>query len=191
MRTSLFLAAFVLCAGFSQAAIIQFNLLGKGGAGLLSTNENGAIAGVPGSGGEIGAGIFYDDVTNLLTLNVGWGTGNGFTNLSSAAIAGHIHGPTPSTPPASFNENMGVLIGLDGPPMVWNPSATNGSTVGTVAIPAVNEAALLAGSLYVNIHTVTNGGGEIRGNLIVIPEPAMGLFAAMGAVVLAARRRRV
>ena len=104
MKILLSLTVFAISTGLSQAALIQFNLLGKGGAGLLSTNENGAIAGTPGSGGEIGAGIIYDDVTKMLTINVGWGTGNGFTNLSgdrhvgphprpdSVAAPGFVHG---------------------------------------------------------------------------------------------------
>jgi CHRD domain len=190
MKILLWLTVLAISTGLSQAALIQFDLLGKGGAGLLSTNENGAIASTPGSGGEIGAGIIYDDVTKMLTINVGWGVGNGFTSLSGNATAGHIHGPTPSPPPASFTENMGVLIGLDAAPMVWNPAAANGSTTGSVAIPPANEAALLAGSLYINFHTTANSAGEIRGNLIrVIPEPAIGMLGLFGAALLGLRRR--
>lgn len=171
-------AAFLFSAVSSYAATILFDLQGKAGTGLLSGNENGAIAGTPGSGGEIGSGISFDDVSLVLTLNIGWGTGNGFTNLSGNATAGHIHGPTASGGVGSFTQNAGVLISLDTLPS-WNSNATSGGLVnGTVTLTSTQATDLLAGKFYVNAHTAINGGGEIRGNLIVAPEPtAIGLFA--------------
>ena len=54
--------------------------------------------------------------------------------------------------------------------------------------PAVNEAALFAGELYVNIHTDAFPGGEIRGQ--IVPEPAtVGLLLL--ATALVSRRRRI
>jgi hypothetical protein len=50
----------------------------------LTGYKSEAKAGVA-AGGEIGAGILYDSTANLLTLNVGWGSAFGFTDLSSAA----------------------------------------------------------------------------------------------------------
>src|SRR5262245_35423224 len=82
-----------------NAAILQFDLIGKAGTGLLPGNENGTVLGTPGSGGEISGGITFNDVTNVLTLNTGWGTANGFTNLTGNATAGHLHGPTASAAP--------------------------------------------------------------------------------------------
>src|SRR5262245_24782588 len=73
MKIPLSLMVFAISTGLSQGALIQFDLRGNGGAGLLSSNQNGIITGTPGSGGEIGAGIIYDDVTKMLTINVGWG----------------------------------------------------------------------------------------------------------------------
>ena len=66
----------------------------------------------------------------------------------------------------------------------------NGGTASTAMSAFV--AALDAGKAYLNIHTSTFGGGEIRGFLTAVPEPAsyasfLGL-AALGAVAL--RRRR-
>ena len=173
-----------------QAALTPFDLLGKAGSGLLSGNETGVIMGMAGSGGELGSGIFYDDVTNLLVIQIGWGSGFSFTDLTGTATVGHVHGPTPSVPPASFNEAVPPLIGLDDK-AGWNPSASNGSFIGSVIVPEANEADLFAGRLYINIHTMTNPGGEIRGNLIPVPEPgtyAM-LLAGLGALTIVARRR--
>ena len=175
----------------TRAATIAFDLLGKAGSGILPGNENGTVLGNAGTGGEIGAGISYDDVTNQLTLNVGWGSGNGFTDLTGNTTGGHLHGQTASPAPASFLENASVKYPLDGLPQ-WNPSATNGSFQGTISILEADEAALLAGRFYFNVHTNTNGGGEARGNLVVqtVPEPASFGLVAFGALSLVAIRRR-
>lgn len=166
------IAATLLGAAPSLAHQIAFDLAGKAGAGLLSGNENGTINGTPGSGGEVGTGIVFNDETNVLTINVGWGSTNGFANLSGDARAGHIHGPTPSTGAAAFNENAGILIGLDDKPG-WTASASAGGFSGSVTLSAEQVQHLFAGRLYINVHTQTNGGGEIRGNLVQPPfDPA-------------------
>ena len=166
-----------------------FDLLGKAGPGLLPGNENGTVLGSPGSGGEVGAGITYDDVTMVLSINVAWGFDNGFTNLTGNASMGHIHVPTVSVGTASFNENAGILFFLDSGP-AWNPSAAAGGVTGhTVTLTEPQEADLLAGKYYINIHTAANGGGEIRGNLVVVPEPSSVLLAFAGLSVFGLRRR--
>ena len=144
----------------ARAGVVQFNLLGRGGAGLLATNEPGAVIG--GTGGEIGAGITFDDVTRALTINVGWGSANGFTDLSSAANNSHIHGPTAGSGVAAFTQTAGVLINL---PRV--SSTANGGSIATTVTLTVGQAMeLLAGRYYVNVHTVNNSGGEARGFLV-------------------------
>lgn len=171
MNTKLILAFTFLTACSLHAATIKFALIGKGGPGLLSSNETVTLSGTPGKGGLIASGISFDDVSKVLTINVGWGTGNGFTNLSGNALAAHIHGPTASSFPASYNETGGVLLSLDSSPFSFTASASSGSITGNSAtLNATNEAALMAGKLYLNIHTSTNGGGEIRGNLVPISE---------------------
>jgi hypothetical protein len=179
--------AMVLAAASSAfGATFNVDLRGRAGPGLLPGNEIHAINGTPGSGGEVGAGITFDDVTKGLTINVGWGSGQGFTNLTGNATVGHIHGITSSPAPAAFNQTAGVTLGLDNL-SGWNNSATNGGFVGTVTLNPAQEAALFAGSMYINVHTSANGPGEIRGNL-VIPEPAtLTVLAALGVGLL--RRR--
>lgn len=179
--------ALLAFSGIAGAATIPFDLAGKAGTGLLPGNENGTIVGTPGSGGEVGAGISYDDVTNILTINVGWGSGNGFTDLTGNASMGHIHGPTASGGVAGFTQNAGVRIGLDDKPG-WNASASSGGFIGSVTLDATQEAELLAQRYYINIHTGTNGGGEIRGQLV--PEPGSAAVIAVVAGASLIRRRR-
>ena len=193
MKTSIkvatgLLASFVVAAS-AQAATILFDIAGKGGAGLLKANEAPNPTTVGGSGGEVGPGISFDTVTNILTINIGWGSGNGFTDLSSAITGAHVHVPTPSAPPASFNESTVVLVGFNTAPG-FNSSITNGGFSGTVTIPAANVAGLLEGRSYLNIHTNTNPGGEIRGNLLQVPEPATTALLGLGCAAAGLRRRR-
>jgi hypothetical protein len=56
---------------------------------------------------------------------------------------------------------------------------------GTVAgAEAALETALLAGETYINIHTTNFGGGEIRGFLAAVPEPATWAMMLLGFVGL-------
>jgi hypothetical protein len=80
-------------------------------------------------------------------------TGN-YAGLSGAAQAAHIHGPSDAASTAP------VLCAL-----TFTESATAGT--GTLAgeCPTFDVTNLNAGKLYVNVHTVAHGGGEIRGQL--------------------------
>jgi hypothetical protein len=179
------------------AAIIQFDLIGSGGPGMLFTSEPGVLSG--GSGGEILGGISFDDVTKLLAINVGWGSANGFTNLTGNSTNAHLHGPTINANgndgSADWMQTAGTMINLQGgiaPGFVNNSSLSAGTITGTGTTPLTpaQESALMTGRTYINIHTVANPGGEIRGFLVPIPEPAGAAFAFAAAGVLALRRRR-
>jgi hypothetical protein len=176
----------------AQANIIPFDLQGKAGEGLLAGNENGTVVGNAGSGGEVGAGIFLDDVTLELTINIAWGSGNGFTDLTGDAQAGHIHGLT-SPAPAGFTQDAGVLIGLN-TLAGWTASASSGgfnNSGNPIVLTSGQATDLVAGRMYINIHTSVNSGGEIRGHLVAVPEPStIGLFAVGAAAWVLFRRRR-
>lgn len=81
-----------------------------------------------------------------------------YFSLSSTAIAAHIHGPAPASAAA------GVLIDLG--PYVIGSFARGGALAGRVPITPAQKALILSGQTYVNIHTINNGGGEIRGQLV-------------------------
>jgi CHRD domain-containing protein/PEP-CTERM motif-containing protein len=187
------LVRLVLIAGSAgllatAAQAIPFILDGNAGLGLLRGNENPPV--VTGGSGGILTGIDFDTTTNILTIDIGWGSGNGFTDLSGLALIAHIHGPTPNPAPAGFSENTGTLYDLH--LMVgWNPSPSSGGFDGTVAItPGAHVAALLNNQLYINVHTFQNPNGEIRGHLVAVPEPSTLGLLALGLVLVTVRRRR-
>jgi CHRD domain len=171
----------------ARGANFVFDLKGNGGDGLLGSNQNPVVTG-GGSGGETAPGISYDDVSNILTIHARWGSGSGFTNLTGNATAGHLHGPT-SPPPGGYNDNAGVDVPLDSV-AGWNPSATSGGFDGTVTLSALQETRLLASEYYMNVHTAVNGNGEIRGQLVVVPEPATATLLLCGSGLALRRRRR-
>ena len=125
----------------------------------------------------------------MLAINVGWGSANGFTDLTGPTSAGHLHGPTLDGGVAAFPENANVkypLNSLAG----WNNSASSGGFNGTISILASDEPALLNGQFYFNAHTTLNPGGEIRGQLVMVPEPSVVALAAIGAGLVLLRLRR-
>jgi len=105
-----------------------------------------------GSGG-LGIGVFdLDTAANTLAYDIRYGS------LTGSETAAHLHGP------AAAGQNGGVLHGLP----AGNPKA------GTWNYLEVNEAQITGGLVYVNIHTTTSPGGEIRGQ-ILLPSPATGV----------------
>jgi len=82
-----------------------------------------------------------------------------YSNLSSSAKLAHIHGP------ANTSGATGVLIDLV--PLNGGAFGTSGTFAGTVGpLPADRIAAIADELTYMNVHTDTHGGGEIRGQLI-------------------------
>lgn len=106
-----------------------------------------AAASVPpnSSGGKGEADITYDTATKLLTWKVT------YSGLTGPATMAHFHGP------ADPGKNAGVLIPFK--------DASSGAT-GSATLTDAQAADLLAGKLYVNVHTEANKGGEIRGQVV-------------------------
>src|SRR5262245_10668717 len=86
-----------LLVGFTaQANMITFQLSPAGtdlAVGLSPFNVVPLPAFSSGSGGTILDGIVFDTTTSVLHLTVGFGSAAGFTDLTGAANAMHLHGP--------------------------------------------------------------------------------------------------
>lgn len=159
------LAFLALTAVTSQAALTHFQLSPAGtdvAIGLSPSNQVPPAATSTGSGNTIAGGIVFDSATSILQMAIGYGSAAGFTDLTGAASAMHIHGPAP------VGQNAGVLVSL----VPYNFPAANpahgGVIVGSILFPTNLTASLLGGSNYVNIHTAAYPGGEIRGQLIPV-----------------------
>jgi hypothetical protein len=87
------------------------------------------------------------------------------TGLSSAEQLAHIHGFAPPGTPAGIKQNLALGLFKTG---VWNYAE-------------VDEANIVAGLAYFNVHTVNNGGGEIRGQIVKSDAPATLFAVANGA----------
>lgn len=95
--------------------------------------------------------IFYDKCDKLLKYTVTW------KNLTGNPVGAHIHGPAARGVNASIKHDFAALI----------PKATSGTFTNSVKVDgvAIVEESLLQGLYYINIHTASFPGGEIRGQL--------------------------
>jgi len=102
--------------------------------------------------------------------------------VGGPATASHIHGP------AGVGTNASVLFPFSGV-----PSATSGSIPEqTFAITPTQVGYLQNGFLYMNVHDSVFPGGEIRGQLILVPEPstlALWGLSGVGGLLVWMRRR--
>jgi hypothetical protein len=87
----------------------------------------------------------YDSATKKLSWTVT------YKDLSGPATMSHFHGPAE----AGKNAPVEVAIPVSASPMKGSATLTDSQA-----------ADLLAGKLYVNIHTAENKGGEIRGQVM-------------------------
>ena len=164
--------ALLASASFAHAAVISYSAI------LTGPNESPVNAS-PGTGH---ATADYDDVLHTLKVHVD------FTGLTGTTTASHIHAPTAvagtgtagvaTTTPTFAGFPLGVTSGTYDNTLdltlasSYNPAyvtANGGTTAGAEAALA---AALAADKSYLNVHSSTFPGGEIRGFLIPTPTPA-------------------
>ncbi|WP_309610175.1 CHRD domain-containing protein [Sphingomonas sp.] len=195
--------------GFASLSTVamSFALVGATPAAAAVTVYTAALSGgaeappnaSPGTGSAI---VTYDDVLHTLRVQVT------FSGLLGTTTASHIHAatPTPFTGTAgvatetptfggfplgvssgSYDNlfNLTLLASFNAPFV----TANGGTAAGAEAALA---AAMNGGRSYLNIHTTRFPGGEIRGFLAPVPEPAtwMMMLAGFGAAGVALRRRR-
>ena len=118
-----------------------YNLAGNGN----SAQENNPANTSPGTGTLTGT---YNKSTNKLVFNINW------TGLTGTAASLHFHGP------ALAGVNAGIAV-----PLTITNSAATGGASGEVTITEPQEADLLAGKWYWNVHTAAFPGGEVRGQV--------------------------
>jgi hypothetical protein len=183
------LAALAVCASLALADVAS--------AGIMEFNFN--LSGdqeVPPTGSDaVGSGqLLYDDSDMTFDLDL----------MVFGITLAELHGVGPNSTPVHIHlappgVNGPIVIDLgfldmfevDGQGIrLQITNALLGGTMGGVTSdPAVNEAALFAGNLYVNVHTMNFEGGEIRGQIPPIPAP--GAIALLGcAAMIGSRRRR-
>jgi len=131
-------------------------------ATLLGSNENPPNA----SPGQGLCTLTLNAAETQITVDLSW------FGLTAPATASHIHGP------GGLGTNAAVIFPFSGV-----PAATAGSIPEqSFAINATQVTWLFDGYLYANVHTSTFPGGEIRGQLLLVPEPAAGSLLGVAAV---------
>ena len=165
MKKLLFLTALSLSL-ITQLATAQTTFE----AFLTGLGENPPNAS-PGSG--FGT-VVLNAAQNQITVDLSW------SGLTAPATASHIHGP------AGAGTNNSVIF-----PFTGVPNATAGSIPEqTFSITPTQVGYLFSGYLYMNVHTANFPGGEIRGQLLLVPEPSAAAILALGlAAPLIARKR--
>ena len=189
--TALCSTLLLMFAAATEATIITYT------AALSGLNEAPANAS-PGTGFAV---VTLDDVLNTMRVQVS------FADLLGTTTASHIHCCTTipltgtagvaTTTPTFAGFPLGVTSGSYDNTLdmtlasSYNPAfvtAHGGTTVGARAFlfsgMALNES-------YLNIHTSLFGGGEIRGFLTAVPEPATLALMGVGLALLSYRRHRV
>ncbi len=149
-----------------------------GGASLASAATHDLVADIDGA--QAGttstatgfATMTYDDVSGLFSWDISWGP------LEGDITVAHFHGPAMPGMGAGVQVNFGSISGLTSP------------SIGSTIIDAQQGADLLAGLWYINIHSTFDLGGEIRGQVELIPIPAAVwmLLSALGALGFWRRR---
>ena len=169
--------------------LLLFSAVAKADQLAFTTTLTGAQEVPPSGSAGIGSALVtLDTVTNLLTINVS------FAGLGSPTIASHIHCCTPpganaivaTTVPTFPGFPLGVTTGTYlmtfdlTVASTYNPAfiTAHGGTV--AGAQAAFIAGLTSGQTYLNIHTMQFPGGEIRGQLEAVPEPATLLLLTTG-----------
>jgi len=136
-RTALLALAAMLAAGTAYAADTK----------IATVKMTEAQEVPPHDGKGTGTAVFtIDPAAKTVAWKVTW------ENLSSNAVAAHIHGP------AAPGVNAGVAVNLA-------PNGMKMPLEGSASLTDAQLADLMAGKDYINVHTDTNKGGEIRGQI--------------------------
>ena len=115
-----------------------------------------------------GSGTLTLNPNNSLTYNIT------YSGLSGDWSANHIHGP------AGRGTNASVIFTLNHTPSGSTHAGTLSGTTPILTAPQIS--ALQNEFWYVNIHSTPNfAGGEIRGQIVPVPEPSTLALLGLGA----------
>ena len=139
--------------GLSLAMLAGFAVAAQAQTKTVTVQLTEAQEVPPHQGAGAGTAVLtLDPAAKSVSWKVTW------QGLSSTAIMAHIHGP------ASPTTNAGVLVNL-GPKGAKMGDPLPNPLEGTATMTGAQWADLMAGKDYVNVHTTTNKGGEIRGQV--------------------------
>ena len=155
---------FCLLAASVQAAVFDLSASIDGFQTVPPTGSSGMGTGL----------VTYDDSSNLLSWDIAW------SDLTGPVTVMHFHGP------ADVGTNAGVQVNIGG------ISGTTSPSIGSATITTAQATDLLNDLYYINIHTANFPGGEIRGQVFLVPEPTgiTLVVAGIGSAGLVLRRRR-
>jgi hypothetical protein len=161
MKRFLIALPLVVCAA-AQAQFLMFH------AELAGANERPNPVNSPATGFAM---LLIDSSTGQWTLE------GDYANLLTPVVASHIHGF------ADTNTNAGVLS------VLTNTGGQTGSLSGSGTFTSTQIAQFSQNLGYVNVHSQQFAGGEIRGQLILVPGPGVAAGLALGGLVAIRRRR--
>ena len=191
-----------LAAGILLATAAIASPLAPASAITYVADLTGAAEFPPNSSTATGTAIvFVDPVLHTMRVQVS------FAGLSGPNTAAHIHccvapdAATPTAPVATATPTFpGFPVGTSGDydatfDLTSSATYRAGFITAHGGTPASAEADLLAGlaagQAYLNIHTASNPGGEIRGFLVDAPEPGTIALLVGGLAALGVTRRRL
>ena len=153
------------------AGLFALNQMSFAATENFTVSLDAAQAGTVGAGGTgSGSGtLSYDTVASTLTLN-----NITYSGLSANSTFAHIHGSdtTLGGTSGAFNGTVPLVDGTGGFSLAQQISQLEG------------------GLWYINIHSANFGGGEIRGQILPVPEPSTLALLGLGAGALVWRLRR-